>query len=330
MTSTSNSQMQKHLQNRKLDRKLREVKLFDLEVFVEVGRTGSLRVTARKMGMEASKVSRCIQGLEKNLEQKLFLRSTTGSLLTPAGQRVLAEAQVLLNQSQFLKSTDPKSPVDYVEILGICTTNYLAENFIPSVIENLRRSEARTRFRILELYPDQMLQPSMHGAFDCALHLDRIEWPSTWDTTTVGTYQWHFCCRKGHPLLNQGKLRIEDLIKYPFITPFDYRVDGAYQFRDDRCPIPWNLRASGEEVQRADVATRIIAKTDQIGFLPEVALLNPVAQGHLKILRPLDTPEVKVPLNLSLQSSRFTVPFKNRIVRAIQENLKALVLEPGN
>jgi DNA-binding transcriptional LysR family regulator len=64
-----------------------------LQVFLTVARTGRISVAAKRLGVEHTTVSRRLSALEVDLGVPLFYRTSTGYLLTPHGQNVLANAE---------------------------------------------------------------------------------------------------------------------------------------------------------------------------------------------------------------------------------------------
>ncbi|MGN6468612.1 MAG: LysR family transcriptional regulator [Rhizobiaceae bacterium] len=65
----------------------------DLRIFLAVARSGQILGAAKRLGLNHATVSRRIASLEESLNTKLFRRLTTGSELTPAGERLLARAE---------------------------------------------------------------------------------------------------------------------------------------------------------------------------------------------------------------------------------------------
>lgn len=65
----------------------------DARIFLAVARAGQILGAARRLGLNHATVSRRIAALEEALGAKLFRRLTTGSELTPAGQRFLGVAE---------------------------------------------------------------------------------------------------------------------------------------------------------------------------------------------------------------------------------------------
>lgn len=65
----------------------------DVRIFLAVARAGQILGAARRLELNHATVSRRIAALERSLGAKLFRRLTTGSELTPEGERFLAVAE---------------------------------------------------------------------------------------------------------------------------------------------------------------------------------------------------------------------------------------------
>ncbi|MBS9477540.1 LysR family transcriptional regulator [Ancylobacter radicis] len=64
-----------------------------LRIFLAVARAGQMLAAARQLGLDHATVGRRLGALEAGLGSKLIERRTTGSALTPAGERLLAHAE---------------------------------------------------------------------------------------------------------------------------------------------------------------------------------------------------------------------------------------------
>jgi DNA-binding transcriptional LysR family regulator len=65
----------------------------DIRIFLAVARAGQILGAARRLGVNHATVSRRIAALEEGAEAQLFRRTTTGTVLTAAGERFLLLAE---------------------------------------------------------------------------------------------------------------------------------------------------------------------------------------------------------------------------------------------
>lgn len=70
--------------------------LTDLKAFLRVAAHGSFTAAARELGLTQPGLSRKMQKLERRLDTSLFVRTSTGIRLTPAGERYRIYAEELL------------------------------------------------------------------------------------------------------------------------------------------------------------------------------------------------------------------------------------------
>lgn len=78
------------------------VELRHLRYFLAAAESGNFRRAAESLNITQPPLSRAIRELEQQLGQTLFDRSRIGSTLTPAGERLVAEARSILGQSDAL------------------------------------------------------------------------------------------------------------------------------------------------------------------------------------------------------------------------------------
>lgn len=79
--------------------------LRQMEYFVAIARTGSIKEAASAVGASPSAVSLAIKQLEQSLEAQLFVRQhAKGVTLTPTGQRILADSRTILMSAESVAS----------------------------------------------------------------------------------------------------------------------------------------------------------------------------------------------------------------------------------
>lgn len=75
-----------------------------LQYLLEVERTGSVSLAAKEMFVTQSTISNALSGLEKELNCRIFVRSTRGLALTLEGEQVIAYAQRICENHRLLTS----------------------------------------------------------------------------------------------------------------------------------------------------------------------------------------------------------------------------------
>lgn len=77
--------------------------LEQLQAFVATVETGSFSAAARYLGKAQSAISTAVSNLEIDLDNSLFVRSGRYPVLTPAGERLLVEARVILERCEHFR-----------------------------------------------------------------------------------------------------------------------------------------------------------------------------------------------------------------------------------
>lgn len=80
------------------------MELYQLRSFVAVAEAGHLTRAAEKLHVSQPAVSAQIKALEDELELALFERTSSGMVLTPAGERLLADAEKVLAAAQAMRN----------------------------------------------------------------------------------------------------------------------------------------------------------------------------------------------------------------------------------
>lgn len=113
---------------------MRIVQWDDLRVFLAVARTGQFLAAGRSLKLDHATVSRRVGALERDLKARLFVRRTTGVMLTAAGERLLGTAERMESEAIRLESdlTDRDFELSGTVRVGApdgLSTYYLARSF---------------------------------------------------------------------------------------------------------------------------------------------------------------------------------------------------------
>ena len=86
------------------------MKLDQLQHLVAIVEHGSLRAASRRLAVPQPALTRSIRALERELGASLFLRETTGMVLTPIGQRFHARASAIVHEAPARARRDRAAP----------------------------------------------------------------------------------------------------------------------------------------------------------------------------------------------------------------------------
>ena len=129
----------------------------------------SITKAAQKLYLTQPSLSHCVMNIEKQLGTRLFRRTSSGLVLTYAGEKYYRMAcEVLRVYAAFESEINEESELLRGRItLGI--TNYLATDHLPRMLPAFHREFPGIELRISEETTDQMERSLMSGRLDFAI-----------------------------------------------------------------------------------------------------------------------------------------------------------------
>ena len=179
----------------------------------------NLTLTAKALFTSQPGVSKAIIELEDELGVEIFrrhgkrLRALTepGKLILISIGRILDEVETLKRVGKDFASQDEGS-------LVIATTHTQARYALPKVLTEFTKRFPKVRVSLQQGNPAQIAELLIHDQADIAIATEGIA--NTAGVLALPGYQWqhHLIIPLSHPLLNQTKITLEEMVKYPIIT----------------------------------------------------------------------------------------------------------------
>lgn len=254
-----------------------DIKLREIELFLNLVKTRSIRELGRQTNLLPGQVSKWIQSLENKLGYSLIERSASGIQptaraleLIPLFEKIQGVQEALAGQLEEQKESQ----------YAFAASSFYSTHLIPLLVREMVTTHAHKdiRIKIIDLAPTHFIPAALRGAFEYCLHSQELDWPQTWTTQEVGALNWNIYARHGHPVAKNSSQK--NLLKYPFITPIYWTPDGT-RYGDDQCPIPFNKRLKGHETATAASASELIKFTDHLAFLPELVVKSGLLSGEI-------------------------------------------------
>lgn len=269
-----------------------DIKLGEISILVEALKCRTLNELSRRNQSSPGQISKQIQRIERKTGRSLLVRNNQGVQAT-------AELRALLPIfEQFVSLKDQISGDQRFaeETLSIATSSFLAEHLLPLILKDF---DFQGSVRVLEIPTHETISHGIKSHFTVCLHTQTLNWPQTWTSHQVGELAWSLYSRADHPLALLKDVKESDILKYPFVVPVHWEGEG-FSFGNDLCPIPLSRRRKGHEVNRAGTAMELIKVSQQIAFLPNIAVKEESSLTKIKASwRP-----VFVPVYLSVKSDR--------------------------
>ncbi len=172
---------------------------------------------ARRLQVSQPSVSAAIAELEQMLGITIFVRHhAKGVTLTPAGQRLIAEARLLLKHAEeFSKTAEALGETDRGEITIGCFPT-LAARFMPSVMLEFAERHPNITLRLEEGDQEQLLRDLAQGRIEMAFsYIYGV--PSGFDAKLLMTFPPVVSLPTNHRLARALDVSLTELEKEPLI-----------------------------------------------------------------------------------------------------------------
>ncbi|MDF2046460.1 MULTISPECIES: LysR family transcriptional regulator [Microbacterium] len=228
-----------------------------LRQFLIVVKTGSFTRAAEALNLSQSALSRSIQSLEEHLGTRLIERERgrTGITLTLAGTELFERSDAILHDLDEMESRMTGMPVRAVPTISFGIGPMLGGVVLPGFFKDRLLSTPDLRVRVHTSTSDLMTELLLDGEIEFYLGLPSVRRRSTRVRQQVfGNFAPNFFVRPGHPLAEQERVTIEDLLAFP-------RISGT----------AWseNLMSLGSERDRYLFASSL--QVDDYGMLVDIA-----------------------------------------------------------
>ncbi|MGE8318148.1 MAG: LysR family transcriptional regulator [Comamonas sp.] len=189
-----------------------------LRYFHEVAQCGSVSLASQRLHVAASAVSRQIAGLEAQLGTPLFERHARGMVLTAAGEILAEHARRMgLDAERALEAIHALQGLRRGSV-RIATSDAFANELVPQLCAEFRRSNQGVRFDVLVCGTGQVSQKVLSGEADLGLRFSlapekdiRVAYRQSAPVLAV--------LPPTHPLARQRLVSLAELTRCPLALP---------------------------------------------------------------------------------------------------------------
>ncbi|WP_066963908.1 hydrogen peroxide-inducible genes activator [Microbulbifer sp. Q7] len=143
--------------------------LRQIEYFVTIASHASYRRAAEDLGVSQPALTTQIRSLESLLGLPLFERSRSGTLLTPEGRELLAQAQKMLLLMRELRENAETIAQGLKTTYKLGVPPTLGPYLLPKVLPALHASHHRLKLYVREGPPQSLLRGLGEGTYDIAI-----------------------------------------------------------------------------------------------------------------------------------------------------------------
>ncbi len=261
--------------------------LQQLEYIVAVHRCRHFAKAAEQCGVTQPTLSALIQKLETELGVKLFERSAQQVTPTLIGQKVVAQAEVVLTQAGRVKELvkEEKHSLTGDFRIGILPT--IAPYLLPRFFSRLRKEHPETNLHVIELKTNELLRRLREGEVDAAIVVD---WGKMDEFEKTELYYEQFVAyvSRESRLSACKAIRTADLASEPL-----WLLDEGHCFRDQLVKF-CNLKSARESQMAYSLGSietfmRMVESGQGVTFIPELAL-DQLTEQQKELVRPFALP----------------------------------------
>jgi len=260
---------------------LRQADLNLLIVFAVFAEERNVSRTATRLLLSQPAVSRALQRLRDMFHDDLFVRAAGSYELTPQGQRLLSELEVMLPKLDRLLSGSNFDPSSEQANFRIAVTDNAAAVLIPMLCRDVLPKAKKVRFEFVAWHGGTF-DEVRHGSVDLTFAASIVEAPSPLQSQTI--FDEEFVCVVDAKYPSKKAMNLEQYLQAEHIC---VSIQGGIQVAPDK-----PLAAKGYKRQIAvhvpyfEAAVRCVAGTKLMATIPKKFLAGAVANPAIKILKP--------------------------------------------
>jgi DNA-binding transcriptional LysR family regulator len=183
-----------------------------LRMFVAVAEANSIRSAAQRVYVAQPQLSKIVRRLEREVGSTLFVRSTKGVALTPAGLVLLDQARVVIRELDYtIELMRNVAGAARTIKVGLLAGQMAAGDLTAPILTAFRDSDRNLAIKTKELTFAEQLTALIDGTVDVAL----VRPPATDDRlqiTPLVTEPRVLCLQRGHPLADAPSVHAGDIL----------------------------------------------------------------------------------------------------------------------
>jgi DNA-binding transcriptional LysR family regulator len=240
----------------------------DLRLFIHIAESPSLTQGARRAFLSPAAASARIKALEAQLGARLLYRDSRGVELTPAGQRLLQRARLVMRQVDYLKSEFTEYGPDAAGHIRIFANTTAVTEFLPEILAGYLATHPGVTVDLQERLSRDIVRGVLDGAADLGIIAGPVQ--------ARGLQVLHFSTDRlvlavpvGHPLATRRSVNLEATLAYQHIGLHEGSTLLSFLLEQvDKLGGSLSLRI---QVSSFEAICRMIEAGVGIGIIPESA-----------------------------------------------------------
>jgi DNA-binding transcriptional LysR family regulator len=266
--------------------------LRQLECFLAVARLGNVSRAAEEMYLTQPTLTARIKGLEKELGDQLFVRTSRGMRLTETGKEFMPYAERCMKSlnegKQRLKELREASGGR----LSLGTSPGVGTYALPTILERYTAAHPRVSVSVRTGHSEDILEMVLKEEVQLGLAREvshpEIESMALYEDELV------LVVDPQHPFTEKGSVELAEVGRAQLIL-FDH-ASSYYELTQSLFKEAGIRELRAIELDNIEAAKRMVEHRLGVAFLPRTAVVRSVAAGHLCLIEVEDSPEIQRPI----------------------------------
>ncbi|MBU3058007.1 LysR family transcriptional regulator [Pseudomonas indica] len=251
--------------------------LADLRLFIHIAEAPSLTQGARRAFLSPAAASARIKALEGQLGSRLLYRDNRGVELTPAGQRLLQHARLIMRQVDYLKSEFTDYGAEAAGHIRIFANTTAVTEFLPEVLAGFLADRPGVTVDLQERLSRDIVRGVLDGSTDLGIIAGPVQAPGL-QVLHFSTDRLVLAVPVGHELAARERVKLHDTLTFQHIGLHEGST--LLSFLRERVEHLGEQLSLRIQVSSFEAVCRMIEAGVGIGIIPESA-----ARRHSRTMR---------------------------------------------
>lgn len=288
----------------------------DLRLFIHIAESPSLTQAAKRAHLSLAAVSVRIKALENQLNTRLLYRDSRGVEITPAGQRLLQHARVILRQVDHLKHDFGEQADGDAGHIRIFANTTAVTEFMPDLLARYLAGHPGVTVDLQERLTRDIVRGVRDGTTDLGIVAGPVDAPEL-QAIHFSTDRLVLVTPNGHPLQDRAKVKLTEAVSYPFITMHEGSTLVA--FLREQLEMAGQRLPQRIQLYSFDSICRMVQAGVGVGVIPDSAARRYGASQGLRVVE-LDEPWVVRERKLLLRDIDALPGCARELIAQIQES----------
>ena len=229
-----------------------------------------------------------IKALENQLNTRLLYRDSRGVEITPAGQRLLQHARVILRQVDHLKHDFQEQADGDAGHIRIFANTTAVTEFMPDLLARYLAGHPGVTVDLQERLTRDIVRGVRDGTTDLGIVAGPVDAPEL-QAIHFSTDRLVLVTPNGHPLQDRAKVKLTEAVSHPFITMHEGSTLVA--FLREQLEMAGQRLPQRIQLYSFDSICRMVQAGVGVGVIPDSAARRYGASQGLRVVE-LDEPWV--------------------------------------